>query len=86
MKKRTGDLWWVSPPAVVGPLVLAVALVGLGFVVFFAMTDRYLEAVLATTVGIFMLCLGVLDVLGEILGSIRDLGDKLGGKKKEGVE
>jgi energy-converting hydrogenase Eha subunit G len=86
MKKRTGDLWWVSPPAVVGPSVLAVVLVGLGFVVFFVMTDRYLEAVLATTAGIFMLCLGVLDVLGEILGSIRDLGDELGGKKKEGVE
>jgi len=83
MRKRTGDLWWVSPPGIVGPLVVAIFIVVLALIGLFAVTGRYLEAVLATTVGVFFLCLAILDVLGEILGSLRDLNGGLGGRKKE---
>ena len=86
MSKRTGDLWWVSPPKAVGPLVLVVMAVVAVLVIFFAATGRYLEAILATTAGVFLLCLAVLDVLGEILGSIRDLSGVLQGREKEDSE
>jgi hypothetical protein len=86
MSKRIGDLWWVSPPKVVGPLVLFIMAVVVVLVIFFAVTGRYLEGILATTVGIFFLCLTVLDVLGEILGSIRDLRGVLQGREKEDAE
>lgn len=85
MKKRTGDLWWVTPPGVVGPLAIAILIVVLAIVGVFAMSGRYLEAVLAIAAGIFFLCLAILDVLGEILGSVRDLNAVLGGQKKEDV-
>ena len=83
MRKRTGDLWWVSTQGIVGPLVVAIFIVVLALIGFFAGTGRYLEAVLAATAGVFFLCLAVLDVLGEILGNLRDLNGVLGGRKKE---
>jgi len=86
MSKRTGDLWWVTPPGLVGPLVVAIAIACLALTIFFAATGRYLEAVLATTTGVFLLCLAILDVLGEILGSIRDLNGVLGGRQKEDTD
>ena len=86
MSKRTGDLWWVTPPGTVGPLVVAIGIVGLALTIFLAATGRYLEAVLATTTVVLLLCLAILDVLGEILGSIRDLNGVLGGRQKEDTE
>jgi len=83
MKRRTGDLWWVSPPGAVGPLVIALLLVVVAIVASLTMSGRYLEAVLAIAAGVFFLCLAILDVLGEILGSVRDLNAVLGGQKKE---
>ena len=83
MSKRTGDLWWVTPPGAVGPLVVVIAIVVLPLIFFLAATGRYLEAVLAATAGVFFLCLAILDVLGEILGSIRDLNGALGDREKE---
>ena len=86
MSKRTGDLWWVSPPGIVGPLVIAIAIVGLVLVAFYVVSGRYSEAVLVTTGAVFFVCLAILDVLGEILGGIRDLKGVLGEREKGDTE
>ena len=80
MSKRTGDLWWVSPPSAVGPLVIVILIVGVVLVAWCAATGRYMEAVLTVGAGISLLCMAILDVLGEILGSIRDLDGHLAGR------
>lgn len=72
MKKRSGDLWWVSPPAVVGPLVVGVTIVGALLVLFLARSGNYQGAILVTAGAIFFVCLAIADLLGEILGCLRD--------------
>jgi hypothetical protein len=83
MKRRKGDLWWVTPPAALGPGVIVIIIAVIVFSIFLYVQARYLEAILVTTIGIFLLCMVFCDLLGEILGSIRDLNDVLKGREKE---
>ena len=83
MKRRKGDLWWATPPAVLG-LGGVMMIIGLAILIALYCTNgRYLEAILTTTIGILLFLLMVCDLLGEIIGSIRDLNDVLKGREKE---
>jgi len=84
MKKRKGDLWWVSPPELVGLLVVLISIVVLLLIGFFIYKGQYLEAILVSTAGCYLLGLALCDFLGEILGSIRDLNSVL--KEQEKVD
>jgi hypothetical protein len=79
MSKRTGDLWWVTPPRLVGPLILVVFIAVAGLAISFVTSGEILEAVLTTTSGIFLLCVAILDLLGELVGGMRDLSGRMGG-------
>ena len=81
MSKRTGDLWWVSPPRVVGALVLAIFFAVAGLAIFLLTSGKIQEAVLTTALGIFLLCFAIVDLLGELVGSIRDLSGRVGGSR-----
>ena len=83
MSKRKGDLWWVTPPAALGSGVIVIIIAVIVLSIFLYVNSRYLEAILVTTIGIFLLCMVFCDLLGEILGSIRDLNDVLRGREKE---
>jgi hypothetical protein len=67
MNRERHAFWWATPPAILGPLVIAICvLVIIGVAVFVAMS-RYQEAILTCAAGGFFVLVAVVDMLAEVV-------------------
>ena len=68
---------WATPPAVLGPAIVAVSIITLALSAFFISTDGFQQAMLTCAVGGLMLLIAVLDMIYEVIRQQKLIVDAL---------